>query len=355
MVPLRVIALQFALAFLSISVITSRPVAAAPPAPLEGFVEVNGVRLQYLEWGGKGPALILIHDVGQNAHKFDDLAPAFADRFRVIAYSRRGAAGSQASVPYDAATLTQDLLGLMDALGIASANLASHSFGGLEMTQLAAEHPERVNRIVYLDAAYDFTDPDFPLARTALPAWVFARPTSAMTSFDAYRSYEEKNWYGELDDMTRIDAYLHQNVVIQSDGSLKDRPPPGTNDAIFSTLATGKRDYSRVRCPVLAIYAEYVLAIHSTDARRRNDALVWEQKYWRPFQAKSIELMRRELIDVEISHIGGRQVSFFLTNRREVVDIMRRFLTRPERSGVQRGADSMPAPGTFNSDRVAAK
>src|ERR1700736_6267142 len=36
----------------------------------------NGIRLHYLDWGGLGPALILIHGGLDNAHVFDDLAPA---------------------------------------------------------------------------------------------------------------------------------------------------------------------------------------------------------------------------------------------------------------------------------------
>ena len=320
-------------AFSSLAVATPFTTHGGPPSPTEGFVEVNGVRLQYLDWGGNGPAIILIHDGGQNAHKFDDLAPAFSDRFHVIAYSRRGMADSQAIAPYDTATLTEDLRGLMDALRIERVNLVSHSFGGGEMTAMAVDHPDRVERIIYLDAAYDFADPDFQAAHAALPSWVFARPTTAMVSFDAYRAYEQANWYGELDDMRRIDAYLHQNVVIQRDGSLQDRTSSETNESIFSSFVTTKRDYARVRCPTLAIYAQYVLAVHSTDADRRSDALAWEQNYWRPFQAKSIERVRREIRNVEISRIQGRQVSFFLTNRQQVVGVMRRFLMRSQLDG----------------------
>src|SRR5262245_25316458 len=77
------------------------------------FITANGVRLQYLDWGGSGPALILIHGYGDNPHIFDDIAPAFTDRFRVIAYARRGHGQSEAKGPYDMATLTEDLRGVM--------------------------------------------------------------------------------------------------------------------------------------------------------------------------------------------------------------------------------------------------
>ena len=108
--------------------------------------------------------LILLHGSGDNPHVFDDLAPAFTDRFHVIAYARRGHGRSEARPPYDTATLTEDLRGLMDALGISKASLVGWSLGGNEITAMAALHPDRVDKLVYLDAAYDWADPDYKAA-----------------------------------------------------------------------------------------------------------------------------------------------------------------------------------------------
>ncbi len=54
------------------------------------FAHVNGVNLNYLDWGGDGPALVMIHGIGDDPHIFDDLASLLHDRFRIIAYARRG-------------------------------------------------------------------------------------------------------------------------------------------------------------------------------------------------------------------------------------------------------------------------
>src|SRR5437899_2020931 len=48
-----------------------------------GFVTVNGARLNYLDWGGTGPNLILIHGLGDNPHVFDDFIPALSGQFRI--------------------------------------------------------------------------------------------------------------------------------------------------------------------------------------------------------------------------------------------------------------------------------
>ena len=144
-------------------------VSACGPKVKSGFVTANGVQLQYIDWGGSGPALIFIHGLEGNPHCFDDLAPAFTDRFRVVAYARRGSGESEAKEPYDTSTFTEDLRGLMDGLGISKAHLAGHSMGGTEITAMAGTHPERVDRIVYLDAAYDWADPAADAAFKATP------------------------------------------------------------------------------------------------------------------------------------------------------------------------------------------
>ena len=57
---------------------------------------------------------IFIHGGLDSAHIFDDLAPAFSDHFRVIAYDLRGHSYSDAKRPFDTTTCTEDLRGLMD-------------------------------------------------------------------------------------------------------------------------------------------------------------------------------------------------------------------------------------------------
>jgi pimeloyl-ACP methyl ester carboxylesterase len=300
---------------------------AGSGSPLEGFVEVDGVRLQYLDWGGSGPALVLIHGLGDNAHVFDDFAPAFTKRFHVIAYTRRGSGGSDVQGPYDLGTLTEDLRGLMDALAIAKANLVGYSAGGGEVTEFATKYPTRVARIVYFEGGYDAADPDAAALIHALPLGFFDRPAEAMASLDAFRAYEKATLYPGLDDMRRIEANLREKVIIQSDGRVKDRVSKDVVDALYSALFTDKRrDYTRVRCPALAIYAESLYDLHVSDAHRREQLAAFEQRYWKPFQLKSIEQLRDELRDVQIVRVSGTHGDFFMTSRTQVVRAMERFL-----------------------------
>jgi pimeloyl-ACP methyl ester carboxylesterase len=325
---------RIACAIFAAAAISSRPLAAAAPASwsdpsthTQGFVAANGVRLEYLDWGGTGPALILLHGSGDNAHVFDDLAPAFTDRFHVFAYSRRGHGLSAAKSPYDTLTLTEDLRGFMDALGIAKANLVGWSLGGNEITAMAAIHPEHVARLVYLDGGYDWADPEYKRAFEAYPPRLRDTPTNAMASLDAYRSFEKAVDYTQLNDMRRVEAYLRESVVIQSDGSVRPRIPNDVMDALTAALWTNpRRDYARISSPVLAIYAESMIDLHVADPERRADALAWERTYMAPFRARSVVRVRRELAKVTVLTVPGAHDSFFLTSREQVVQAMRRFL-----------------------------
>jgi pimeloyl-ACP methyl ester carboxylesterase len=293
----------------------------------EGFVEANGARLQYLDWGGTGPALIMIHGLGDNPYVFDDVAPAFTDRHRVIAYALRGSGSSDEKGPYDVGTATEDLRGLMDALKIAKADLVGYSAGGNEITEMAARHPDRVGRIIFFDGGYDWADPDFQSVIKALPVAFFDPPAGAMASLDAFRSYQKKTAYPGLDDMRRIDANLRAKVVIQSDGSVKYRTSREVVNALYSALYTNKpRDYAGIRCPTLAIYAEHLYDLSTPSVQQRQGIEAFEQQYWLPYQSKSIDRLRREIANVQIVRVPGAHGSFFMTDHRDVVAAMRRFL-----------------------------
>ena len=122
------------------------------------FAHVNGVSLNYLDWGGDGPALVMMHGIGDDPHMFDDLASLLHDRFRIIAYARRGHGLSDAPPgPYDAATLAEDFRQLVDHLAIQRMSVLGWSMGANEGTAYAGQYPERVDKLIYLDGGYDWS------------------------------------------------------------------------------------------------------------------------------------------------------------------------------------------------------
>lgn len=120
------------------------------------FVNINGIRLHYLDWGGKGPTLIFLTGTGSSAYIFNKFAPRFTDRLRVLALTRRGHGDSDTpETGYDADTLTEDIRQFMDRLHVKKAVLAGHSLAGVELTHFAATHRTRVEKLIYLEALGD--------------------------------------------------------------------------------------------------------------------------------------------------------------------------------------------------------
>lgn len=122
------------------------------------FVSVaEAVRLEVLDWGGTGRPLVLLAGLGNTAHVFDTVAPELARHFHVYGITRRGFGAS--SVPetgYTPDRLGEDVVAVLDALGIKRPILAGHSIAGEELSAIGTRFPDRVAGLVYLDAAHGY-------------------------------------------------------------------------------------------------------------------------------------------------------------------------------------------------------
>jgi pimeloyl-ACP methyl ester carboxylesterase len=246
------------------------------------FAVVEGVKLHYLDWGGKGEALIFIAGTGDTAHAFDDLAPRFTDHFRVLALTRRGFGESdRPSSGYDIPTLTEDVRGVLDDQRIERANFVCHSAGGDEVTLFASTYPQRTGKLVYLDAAYD---------RSSIRALEAADPIGA----DVPGSVEQAlHWKG-------MDAF--------------------------------KPDFTRLRGPVLAIYATYPArhwaVTDKTPGKLADDANHFMETVIRPYQQRNIKQFERDVPHARVIVLDDTDHYFFEDPklRDSVVATMRAFL-----------------------------
>jgi pimeloyl-ACP methyl ester carboxylesterase len=104
----------------------------------------------------KGEALLFLTGLGLSAHIYDKFAPHFTDMFRVLALTRRAHGDSDyTEAGYDIVTLVEDIRQFLDELNIHTVILAGHSLAGAELTHFAGMYPERVIKLVYLDAPDD--------------------------------------------------------------------------------------------------------------------------------------------------------------------------------------------------------
>ena len=114
-------------------------------------VDIGGVSLHYLDWGGDGPPLVMLHGLTGHAHTWDHTAAALSDRYRVLALDQRGHGDSEWAPPYGGGQMAEDLLAFLDALQLGEVTLMGLSMGGLVAFIFAASHPERVRDLIVLD------------------------------------------------------------------------------------------------------------------------------------------------------------------------------------------------------------
>src|ERR1700683_1685751 len=96
----------------------------AAALPTSRNLEINGLKFHYLDWGGDGPPLVMLHGLTGHAHTWDHTAAALSGRYQRYALSPR----------------QQPVV-----------TLRGLSMGGIVAYQFTAAHPERVSRLVVLD------------------------------------------------------------------------------------------------------------------------------------------------------------------------------------------------------------
>src|SRR5215204_7468101 len=133
-------------------------VSGAPNLP-EGFtdtftsryVNAGGLR-QHAVFGGDGPPLLLVHGWPENWYAWRLVMPELARDFEVIAVDQRGIGlTDKPHDGYDTGTLARDLVALMDALGHERFAVVGHDTGHFISYALAADHPDRVERVALLE------------------------------------------------------------------------------------------------------------------------------------------------------------------------------------------------------------
>jgi pimeloyl-ACP methyl ester carboxylesterase len=135
---------------------TGRWLESAGLAPRLEVVE--GVRVRYVE-AGSGPAVLLLHGFASSIYTWKDVVPALARERRVVALDFPGFGGSETPPDLSFAVLPRVATGLLDRLGIARASLVGNSMGGAVGVVVAARRPERMEKLVLIDAAGYNTEP----------------------------------------------------------------------------------------------------------------------------------------------------------------------------------------------------
>jgi len=126
-------------------------------------VTVGGIRVHYeVEGPADGPAVVLVHGLGGRAEDWRKLAPMVAKAgFRVYLPDLPGYGRSEkpADFSYSVRDEAAVVVGFMDVLGLKQVDLGGWSMGGAIVQHVAADHPERVRRLMLFDSAGIFELP----------------------------------------------------------------------------------------------------------------------------------------------------------------------------------------------------
>ena len=126
-----------------------------PDQPLEHVALLaNGIRFHAVAAGpAEGPLVLLLHGFPELGRSWRHQLPALAAAgYRAVAPDLRGYGETGLAGPYDVATLTDDVAGLVRALGHERATLVGHDWGGAVAWAVAARRPELVERLVAVNS-----------------------------------------------------------------------------------------------------------------------------------------------------------------------------------------------------------
>src|SRR5215472_6182066 len=114
----------------------------------------DGIELQVLSWSDTGVPLVMLHGFGNDAHVWDDFAPAVAPYYRTLAFDLRGHGDSSRhpTLRYDHESMALDVIAVTEVLQLSRFVLVGHSMGGRVAMRVAGKHPERLAGLVIVDA-----------------------------------------------------------------------------------------------------------------------------------------------------------------------------------------------------------
>ena len=250
----------------------------------DSYCELKSVRLHYIDHGGQGPVVILLAGLGSTAHAFDEFGPLLRQGHRVIAVTRRGYGQSSdaSNGDYSNGALVGDLLELMDQLAIQRASFVGHSLAGGELATLGAKHPERVDRLVYIDAAYDRSE--VPSLMAALPPSASLSPTALATvaSFAAWRQQA----LGVRSKAVVADVAA---TMRQGPKSVTPRTDQKTAGAVLAGDIATKTRWEDIAAPSLAFYTSKDVAEQvapEASAEQRQAFIDYSVKALRPWMLR---------------------------------------------------------------------
>ncbi len=203
--------------------------------PRTNYVHVNGVRLHYLDWGGKGPPIVIVHATGFLARVYRPIAEALRAIGHVYAYDQRGHGDSDRPAREEISwyRTADDLEGFLVAMGFSGVRAFGHSAGGTAIAGIADRRPDLIARAMLVEPV--LIDPADPFER---PNQLYDRTLKRRASFDSvaamYANFASKPPYASWrDDVLR--DYCEYGTRSDGDGRRTLKCPPAIEARLYQT------------------------------------------------------------------------------------------------------------------------
>jgi len=281
-------------------------------------------KIEILDFGGIGEPILFLTGLGNSAHVFIDFAPKFCDKFHVYGMTRRGfGASEQTTNGYRIDTLAMDILAVTKALNFGKVILIGHSIAGDEISKFASSYPDKVAKVVYLEAAYDRTN-----FMTTLEPYFPAYPNP--TAKDSSSLENVKVFAAKTIGVSIPDEEIISTTVFSKDGKYQKSV---TSDEISGKIISGieRPNYKSIDCHALSIYA-IASSVYTTFAfydlldagnkKKADTCFTIENNITK----EQIELFKKEVKNGIVKEIKGANHYVFISNPVETENLIREFL-----------------------------
>ncbi len=228
-------------------------------------IEVGGIRWAYREQG-QGPLVVMSHGTFLNHSLWDTLAAALSDQFRCVQLDLPGHGQSEFwPQGWSVTDLVHLYPQLIAALGEKQATLMGLSIGGAISLRVAAEHPECVNALVYMDAAVDTPAPAAVAGLRDLAQKLSnltdEQEREALLSTDAFRRMTHTpGWHAQNPQLAAHELKVQLSHPRQAYPFLAE---------VVASINPMSERLSEVRCPVLALFGADDAAVIWADVIRK--------------------------------------------------------------------------------------
>ncbi len=217
----------------------------------DAYVELNGLRFHYREWGSDGQPVLLLHGLASTSHIWDLTAPLLNKDIQVLALDQRGHGKSdKPDDGYDFATILGDVRAFCRRIGIERPVVVGHSWGASVALQYAADYTEEVAGLAMVDGGF--------MEMSSRLTWEEAEQRLAPPQLDGLpleKFLEMAQTWSGVGEMWSpdVEQIILANFEIGRDRTIRPRLRRANHMKILRSLWEQRSSqlYPLVRCPVL--------------------------------------------------------------------------------------------------------